>query len=704
MPKPLIYLGLLLGLGLVVELLWHVPVQHGGEAPPVQAGVLVVDAVTGDPVPGAQLARLDARGADLGTRLEADGDGVIDVTVSTPRLVRVTADGFVPQVVAIGRPDDGVAGGPPLNRPQVVTISPASEAAVSLRVAGQVMMGGGLYQPVSSSVGPVLASPGDAAAHSAVLSAVGPLLADADLSLATLGAPLVSDPDTSARVTTSPGSAGAGAGSVPLTASSATAGALADAGIDVVSLANSHLADAGSDGVGQTLGALDEVGIQHFGAATTEDEAWAPAYVDVRGRTVAFVGCADVDVTGPDGETIPFEPGPAPCSLDRLRQEVGAAAARADAVVVALDAGTARTGEPEYDADAEQWSRDLAEAAAAAGATLVVDSRSHQPRGLVSLDGVPWALGTGDLVDDNTTWATLPATVLHAVLDGGTVTTASLDPLAMVQFRPVPVSGALADAISRQVASEPGGILGLGDRRATWPALSQTSEQIDGDAGVILRLGTAQTLDAAASPARVGRDLLWGTGSMEDLETDPAATGSTLWALGRYVTTSMESTCSGVQGLRLRRGPLSEKDVVISPQYREPVTPGTRLTLTANVRLASEGASLEVRWYRTLDPTKRSSGAQSVAITPHRLAGPCAPVSLDLTVPPDMVAVQPFIRLSPRHDVNLAAELRVDDVRLIAWSDDSATSTATGFGPLLDTVELPDSGSVPVRRDGPPAP
>lgn len=698
MPKPLIYLGLLLGLGLVVGLLWHVPLQQGGEAPAVQAGVLVVDALTGEPVPGARLVRLDARGGDLGTPLEADDSGVVDVAVATPRLVRLTADGYVPQVVAVGRPDDGVAGGPPLDRPQVVAISPDSDTTVSLRVAGQVMMGGGLFQPISSSIGPVLDDPADAAAHAAVLAAVGPLLADADLSLATLGAPLVSDPGTSAPDPVSPGAAAAGEGSAPVTASTATSGALADAGIDVVSLANGRLADAGSGGVDQTVTALDEVGVAHFGAGATEEQAWAPALIEVRGRTVAFVGCSDIDVTGPDGQQIPFEPGPAPCTVDRLRQGVADAAAQADDVVVALDAGTTRSGEPEYDADADQRARDLAEAAASAGATLVVDSRSHQPRGIVSLGGVPWALGTGDLVDDNTTWATLPATLLHAVLDGGTVTTASLDPLAMVHYRPVPVSGSLADSIARQVTAEPGGILGLGDRRARWPVPSTTSESVDGDAGVIVRLGTAQTLDASATPARVGRDLLWGTGSMEDLETDPAAAGSTLWALGRYVTTSMESTCSGVQGLRLRRGPLSEKDVVISPQYREPVVPGTRLTLTANVRLASEGASLEVRWYRTLDPTKRSSGAQSVAITPHRLSGPCAPVRLDLTVPPDMVAVQPFIRLSPRHDVNLAAELRVDDVRLVAWSDAAVSSTATGFGPLLDTVELPDSGSVPVSR------
>jgi hypothetical protein len=110
------------------------------------------------------------------------------------------------------------------------------------------------------------------------------------------------------------------------------------------------------------------------------------------------------------------------------------------------------------------------------------------------------------------------------------------------------------------------------------------------------------------------------------------------------------------------------------------------------VRLASRGASLEVRWYRTLDPAKRSSGAQSVAIEPHRLAGPCSPVRLDLVVPEGMVAAQPYIRLSPLHDVNLAAELRVDDVRLIAWSDEGRV------GRQLDTLEFSTGTEATVAR------
>ncbi len=123
-------------------------------------------------------------------------------------------------------------------------------------------------------------------------------------------------------------------------------------------------------------------------------------------------------------------------------------------------------------------------------------------------------------------------------------------------------------------------MLSLGTGEAHWPALgTETAGEVAADTGTVTRLGPGEWLPGSLTGGRAGRDLLWGTGSMEDLETDPAATGSTLWSLGRYVTTSMEATCSGVQGLRLRRGPLSEKDVVISPRYREPVTPGTQLTL-----------------------------------------------------------------------------------------------------------------------------
>ena len=352
------------------------PLQHGGQAPPCPGRVPVIDASPVTPWPGARLTRLDARGADLGTQLEADEDGVVDVTVSTPRLVRVTADGFVPQVVAIGRPDDGVAGGPPLDRPQVVTVSPASEAAVSR--AGR-RTGDDGRRPLSVRSSPA----GRCSRRPATRQPLrGPVRGRA--------------PARRRRPQRSPGS-GRPAGqrpqhldsghdlarlggrrgrSVPLPASTATAGALADAGIDVVSLANSHLAGAGSDGLGQTLGALDEVGIAHFGAAADRGRGLGAGVRRARGRTVALLGCAMSAPPDPIGATI-RGPRPGPRALlgrSGCVRRSAAAAALADAwswcSMPEPPAPASRSTTPTRSSGPAP----VAEVAAAAGAT-VVDSR-----------------------------------------------------------------------------------------------------------------------------------------------------------------------------------------------------------------------------------------------------------------------------------------------------------------------------------------
>ncbi|MFN8194684.1 MAG: CapA family protein [Nocardioidaceae bacterium] len=688
MRKPLIYVALLAALFAVVELLGHAPLQKGGEAAPVTALLRAVDVATGDDVAGAVLTRLDESGAETGRGILPRSDGTLRLTVSTPRLVRLTADGYLPRVVAVARPDSS-----DVKAAMVVPLTPAAAGSVSLRFGGQVMMGRGLYAPATSTTPALLTSASDAAAHSAVLSAVTPMLGDADLSVVTLGAPLVRSPS----VTGDRPSGFHPDRPVVLSSSTSVAPALAASGVDLVNLANSHVFDALQPGLDSTTAALDSAGIAHVGAGATVEEAWRPTYVQSGGQRVGFVACTafgggDYDihfVAGPD------QGGAARCDTASIEKYVAQAAAEADEVVFLLDAGPGVDGPARYHERAGSDAERLARTAADAGASVVVGARSHVVRGATDLDGVPWLEGTGDLVSDSRMWSSLPSSLARVVLAGGAARSISLDPLTMVRFRPVPAAGSLADATARRAAADPDGLLTLGDGDAHWPAAPTTvAGTLTGDAGTIARLQQGQWLQGTDAGVRPGHDLLWGTGSMEDLESDPSDTGSTQWALGKYVTTSMEAACSGVQGLRLRRGPLSTKDVVISPQYREPVVPGTRLTLTADVRLASEGASLEVRWYRTLDPAKRSSGSTSVAIEPHRLHGPCSPVRLDLQVPEGVVAVQPYVRLSPIHDVNLAAELRVDDVQLIAWSDLPAS------GRQFDTVEFTGSASVPLARDG----
>ncbi len=682
MRKLPIYLVLLTALAVVVELLWRAPLQQGGEAPPVTTTVTVVDAGSGAPVAAGAVTRLVDDGTPFGSALELV-DGSVEVGVGSPLLVEVTAEGYLDRLLALG-------GGEPVTVP----LTPAADDAVTVRLAGQVMMGRRFFLPPPDGSAPRLAGPGDTLGHERVLAAAAPVLSDADVTVAGLAAPLMADPYVTGEL---PAGYEQDKGLV-LAQSTAVAGALARAGVDVVSLADDHVMDALDDGLASTVAALDEAGIAHTGAGADVEAAWEPAYVRARGQTVAVVGCTTLGQPGRVGSSAagPDRAGVANCYPPRLTDAVEAAAARADAVVVVLD-GAARAGGTERDARLRAGVRRMAGVAAEAGASVVVGGFARGPQEILGIDGVPWVQGTGDLVTDQQHWSALRSSVTRVTVRDGRAETLTVDPLALVEDRPVPVAGTLAASIARQMRGTVAGLTTLGEGTVSWPAVGEAEEvSRAGTPGGLVQVGDAWTLESLSPGARAGRDLLWGTGSFEDLETDDATSGSTLWSLGTYVTTSLEAGCQGAQGLRLRRGPLSAKDVVISPQYRQPVTPGTQLSLTANVRLASEGASLEVRWYRSLDPAKRSSGAESVAIVPHRLSGPCSPVRLDLTVPEGMVAAQPYVRLSPRHDVNLAAELRVDDVALVAWN---APGTV---GRRLDTIQLDPTGQpAVVSRIGP---
>lgn len=685
MRKLPIYLTLLVALAVVVELLWHTPLRKGGEAPPVQTSVLVEDAATGARLASARLTRLEPSGDPLGTPFEADSAGRVRLFLSSPRLVEVTAAGHQPRVLALGPQREGTA-------PVVVPLVEESPEDVSLRIGGQVMMGRGLYQPQRDGTR-VIRSATSLVDHQRVLTQVAPLFSDADLGVVTLVGPLLDHPYVGGP---RPVGYHRYRASV-LAASPLVADSLAEIGVRVVNLATSHAYDALAGGLDSTLRALDDAGLAHVGAGATVADAWAPAYAEVRDQTIAFVACTTRTGGRYDLGFVANsrQGGAAHCRPDRLASTITEAAGRADAVVVMLDAGPTREITTPQARRTDEQATALARVAADAGAALVVASRSHVPREVASVGTTPWLKGLGDLVFDDSRWTSMRAGIARVVLHGGAVTSGTIDPVARIGWRPVPSVGPLADAQSRQFAGSGGPAQPLSGT-AAWPGSGESeTATVSGDPGALVSVPTGSWPTGAESGVSAGHDLLWGTGSMEDLETDPADSGTTLWALGKYVTTSFEASCTGVQGLRLRRGPLSAKDVVISPQLRTPVTPGQHLTLTALVGLASEGASLEVRWYRTFDPAKRSSGLDSVEIVPHRLRSPCVPVKLDLVVPEGMVAAEPYVRLSPRHDVNLAAELRVDDIRLIAWSDG-------GQDPRLqDTVRLPASGQATVTSLAP---
>jgi poly-gamma-glutamate synthesis protein (capsule biosynthesis protein) len=148
--------------------------------------------------------------------------------------------------------------------------------------------------------------------------------------------------------------------------------ALRRSGVNVVSVANNHILDQGRPGLEETVSQLDRLGMPYVGAGEAGREA-GPRVVTVRGLRVAFLGYSRF--FNQSGNDCPASRRRCvKASLldpDRAVEDVRAAAAQADAVVVSLHWGD------EYVARPRPEDVDLAHRLVEAGALLVLGHHPH---------------------------------------------------------------------------------------------------------------------------------------------------------------------------------------------------------------------------------------------------------------------------------------------------------------------------------------
>jgi poly-gamma-glutamate synthesis protein (capsule biosynthesis protein) len=188
--------------------------------------------------------------------------------------------------------------------------------------------------------------------------------------------------------------------------------ALADAGIDAVTLAGNHIADCGAEGIADTLAELDRLGIRHCGAGADLRAARKPAWLESGALRVAVLsyncvgpqeswaqptqaGCAYVHVHADGGGAIK----PAArllaadsASVDQMAHDIRAARVDgAQCCVVALHKGIVHTP-----ATLAPYERPLAQAAIDAGADVVIGHHAHILRGIEIYRGCPIFHGLGN--------------------------------------------------------------------------------------------------------------------------------------------------------------------------------------------------------------------------------------------------------------------------------------------------------------------
>jgi len=173
-------------------------------------------------------------------------------------------------------------------------------------------------------------------------------------------------------------------------ASPAAAKAMADAGIDIVSLANNHAMDRGPAGLADTKANFEKVGISSFGAGDTIDTAREPIMIRTKGRTVAVLGFGEY--FGRASSASERRPGVVVMGPQTIDDGFARAkAAGADDVVAFVHWGD------NYQ-DVNEAQRSMAPLFAKAGYRMVVGSGPHIVQPISVVNGMPVVYSLGNFV------------------------------------------------------------------------------------------------------------------------------------------------------------------------------------------------------------------------------------------------------------------------------------------------------------------
>ena len=205
---------------------------------------------------------------------------------------------------------------------------------------------------------------------------------------------------------------------------------LANAGFDLLSLANNHALDFGQDALLQGISLLQDAGIHAVGAGADAKEARSPIIIESKGVRFAFLSYVNVPVEGSGFDTKSWAAGPSSPGLNWADQtnivdDVQNASETSDIVIVLLHSGYEYVEQPSPAQSA------AAKQAIDAGADLVIGHHAHVLQGIEFYNGGVIVYGLGNFafeIDGD------PSTgILNVWLDKDGVRQLNLVP-AVIQF------------------------------------------------------------------------------------------------------------------------------------------------------------------------------------------------------------------------------------------------------------------------------
>ena len=472
--------------------------------------------------------------------------------------------------------------------------------------------------------------------------------------------------------------------------------ALKQSGVNIVDIGNNHIYDMLEAGLNNSLSALDQAGVLHFGAGTNETNAWAPVIVSSKGQTIAFIGCTTlrIPLNTPITNDIPYvasdvlrKGGAAYCTETRLRSEIIKAKQRANVVVVMIHGGQ------DYNPNPTPKISYFSEIARQAGATLVINHQPHVIGGFSWKDQslTAWTIGT--FLSDLTIWPALKSYMLTVYLREGKIIRAYVEPLLLDNFVPHGVTDELADSIVRDAAGQVSGPF----------VMENGAMEIDLDGRAVQKTYT-QSMDGGSAPGQIipvpqakwisdfkgtgklllGRDLLW-IGGFEN-KVVSASQVAPLWDVETGgLQIGKDYAYEGENGIRLQRGASKTGDAVTTNLHRVLVNPRAHLSITGMVRVnQGVGTQLQLSWYSATSGPSFMKTKWPIEVLSY---GTWQPFRFDVQVPGTATALGLYLRLRPPDKGTASADF--DNIRIIEWASPSAP-----YSPLYNYAWLTGPGDL----------
>lgn len=167
-------------------------------------------------------------------------------------------------------------------------------------------------------------------------------------------------------------------------------GILQQLGVDIAGLANNHVYDYGKTALLDTFDTLRGAGISYVGAGHDLAEAMTPVYMEVEGKTIAYVAASRAEKNKMTPQATETEPGILRCyDTELFLSEIREAREHADFVIACVHWGT------EYSTILEEVQTTTGHEYIDAGADVVIGAHSHCLQGFEFYNGklIAYSLG-----------------------------------------------------------------------------------------------------------------------------------------------------------------------------------------------------------------------------------------------------------------------------------------------------------------------